>query len=67
MKAKVGEAGSYETIRDGTIKFSGLYAKRLQLKAQRPCDCWHLDGEVLDMFLIFSGLKWDLASSKELT
>jgi putative transposase len=53
MMAERGVAVSYETIRDWTIKFGGLYAKRLKSKAKRPGDCWHLD----EVFLNINGTR----------
>jgi len=34
---------TYETVRDWTQKFGGIYAKRLRYRASRPGDRWHLD------------------------
>ena len=51
--AERGVAVSYETIRGWTIKFGGLYAKRLKSKAKRPGDCWHLD----EVFLTINGIR----------
>jgi len=43
MMAKRGVTVTYETIRDWSQKFGGLYAKRLRSRATRPGDHWHLD------------------------
>lgn len=46
-----GIAVSYDTIRDWTLKFGGLYAKRLKSRAKRAGDCWHLD----EVYLTING------------
>ncbi|PRC92377.1 IS6 family transposase [Solimicrobium silvestre] len=43
MMAKRGVIVSYETIRDWSHKFGGIYAKRLRARSTRPNDHWHLD------------------------
>ncbi|PRC90655.1 Transposase [Solimicrobium silvestre] len=43
MMAKRGVIVSYETIRNWSQKFGGIYAKRLRSRSKRSNDHWHLD------------------------
>ncbi|PRC93538.1 Transposase [Solimicrobium silvestre] len=43
MMGKRGVIVFYETIRDWSQKFGGIYAKRLRARSNRPNDYWHLD------------------------
>lgn len=43
IMASRGVILTYETVRDWTQKFGGIYAKRLRYRASRPGDRWHLD------------------------
>lgn len=53
MMAYRGVAVSYESIRDWSLKFGGLYAKRLKSRAKRAGDCWHLD----EVYLTINGKR----------
>jgi putative transposase len=43
MMAARGVVLTYETVRDWSRKFGGIYAKRLRSKAARRGDHWHMD------------------------
>ena len=43
LMAQRGVVVTYETIRDGSRRCGGIYAKRLRSRASRPGDRWHLD------------------------
>jgi len=43
MLAMRGVTLSYETVREGGLKFGQIYANGLRHKSPRPSDVWHLD------------------------
>src|SRR5438093_3734172 len=51
MMAERGVTVSYETIREWSQKFGGMYAKRMRSKRHRLGDRWHLD----EVFLTING------------
>jgi len=51
MLAMRGVTLSYETVREGGLKFGQIYANGLRHKSPRPSDVWHLD----EVFLKING------------
>ena len=51
MLAMRGVYVSYETVREGCLKFGRTYANGLRRKSPRPFDQWHLD----EVFLKING------------
>ncbi|PRC93894.1 IS6 family transposase [Solimicrobium silvestre] len=43
MMAERGVVVTYETIRNWSKKFGGIYAKRMRSRSKKPNDQWHLD------------------------
>jgi putative transposase len=53
LLAQCGEIVSYETVRQWSLKFGAVYAKRIRRRRGRLGDTWYLD----EMFVAIGGVR----------